>query len=312
MHRLLILSRHASVFRDLILLAGALDLEIITATDPDQIPAGGLDCSIILGEPSLICRVLPVLSSLKWVQSTWAGVEPLVVPGLRRDYVLTNARGVFGSLMSEFVFGYMLARERRILERHFSQQEMRWDTSLPGRLSGKTIGLMGVGSIGSALAKTGKHFGMIVKGYSRSSSSCPEVNAWFHGPDLPRFAENLDYLVCTLPNTTQTRRLVNAAFLQALPKRAVLFNVGRGNALDETDLVAALKSGTIAGAVLDVFEEEPLPPDHALWHTPNVIITSHTAAPSFPQDIAPLFLENYHRMIQGLPLFYRVDFEKGY
>lgn len=256
--------------------------------------------------------VLGRMPELHWLQATWAGVEPLLDPALRRDYVLTNARGVFGGLMSEYVFGYLLALERRILEKQAAQAAGRWDATPPGTLRGKQIGLLGVGSIGAALASTAKHFGMLVKGYTRDSESCPDVDEYFHGDDRRAFASELDYLVSVMPNTAGTRRLVDAALLAALPARAIFVNPGRGSVVDEAALADALSAGRLAAAVLDVFEHEPLPPDHVFWRTPNVLITSHTAALSAPKDIAPVFVENYRRWIAGEPLRHRVDFERGY
>src|SRR5205085_8462322 len=131
---------------------------------------------------------LPQLPAVRWVQSTWAGVEPLLDPSLRRDYALTNARGVFGPLMTEYVFGYMLAHERRMFEKYASQQAGRWDPTPPGTLREKQIGLIGVGTIGSALARTAKHFGMRVRGYTRASESSRDVDRYFHGDDRLAFA----------------------------------------------------------------------------------------------------------------------------
>ena len=302
MHRLLILSRHADAYRRLIDAERLPDLEIVYSDH----------CDVVLGEPSLIAPAIGRLSSITWVQSTWAGVEPLLDPALRRDYVLTNARGVFGGLMSEYVFGYLLAHERMIFRKHAAQQEGRWDAAPPGTLKGKQIGLLGVGSIGAALARTAKHFGMRVKGYTRSSEGCADVDEYFHGAERIAFARDLDYLVCIVPNTSGTRRLVDAELLAALPPRAVFVNPGRGAAVDESALADALQSRRLACAVLDVFQHEPLPPDHVLWRTPNVLITSHTAALSAPEDIAPVFIDNYRRFAAGQPLWHRVDFEAGY
>jgi phosphoglycerate dehydrogenase-like enzyme len=214
--------------------------------------------------------------------------------------------------MSEYVFGYLLAHERMIFRRHAAQREGRWDATRPGTLKRKQIGLLGVGSIGAALAKTAKHFGMRVKGYTRSSEGCADVDEYFHGGERIAFARDLDYLVCIVPNTPGTRRLVDAELLAALPPRAVFVNPGRGSAVDESALADALRSGQLAGAVLDVFQEEPLPPDHVFWRTPNIVITSHTAAVSTPEDVAPVFIDNYRRLVEGRPLRYRVDFEAGY
>jgi phosphoglycerate dehydrogenase-like enzyme len=147
---------------------------------------------------------------------------------------------------------------------------------------------------------------------TRASERCPDVDVYLHAKDLLAFAADLDYLVSTLPNTPATRKLVDAALLRALPSHAVFLNPGRGSVVDEDALAAALREGRLAGAVLDVFEEEPLPADHVFWRTPNLLITSHTAALSFPEDIAPVFIENYRRLLRGEPLLHRVDFDRGY
>src|SRR5207244_988035 len=186
-----------------------------------------------------------------------------------RDYVLTNARGVFGGLMSEYVFGYLLAHERMIFRKHAAQQEGRWDAAPPGTLKGKQIGLLGVGTIGAAVARTAKHFGMRVKGYTRESEGCADVDAYYHGDRLREFAADLDYLVAMMPATARTRRLVDGDFLRALPARAVFVNPGRGGVVDEEALASALQEGRLAGAVLDVFQHEPLAADHFFWRTPN-------------------------------------------
>jgi phosphoglycerate dehydrogenase-like enzyme len=275
------------------------------ASDPAQ-------SDIVLGEPRLIRDALPHLSNLKWVQSIYAGVEPLVDPTQRRDYILTNARGVFGELMSEYVFGYLLFLEKKILERIQAQQSMRWQRAESGVLRGKTIGLLGVGSIGAHLAGTARHFGMTVRGYTRSSETSAQVDRYFHGDDLLKFVEGLDYLVTVLPRTEDTNQIVDANLLEALPPHAIFINVGRGNAVDEPALVRALQEGKLAAAVLDVFAKEPLPEGHPFWTTPNLYMTFHTSAISYPEDITKLFIENYQLYIEGEPLKYVVDFEQGY
>jgi len=302
-NRLLILSKHAEAYRRLIEDARLPDL-VVT-----QEPA---ESNIAFGEPSLIAPAIGGLPKVCWVQATWAGVEPLLDPSMRRDYVLTNARGVFGGLMSEYVFAYLLAHERRLLEKRASQQQRRWDPTPPGTLRGKRLGLLGVGTIGAALAATARHFGMRVSGYTRGSEGCVDVDEYFHGDDRLAFAAGLDYLVTVIPNTPGTRRLVDAALLAALPSRAVFVNPGRGTVVDERALADALRRGSLAGAVLDVFEQEPLPSDHVFWTLPNVLITSHTAALSMPADIAPIFIDNYRRFLGGQPLRYQVDFDAGY
>src|SRR4051794_40323749 len=169
MHKLLILTRHAREYHRLIDDARLPDLEVTSTTDPVDAASRAGEFDLALGEPSLLRQVLPALTALRWAQATWAGVEPLLDPSLRRDYTLTNARGVFGGLMSEYVFTYLLAHERRLLEKYAQQTAGRWDPTPPGTLGGKRLGLLGVGTIGAALARTAKYFGMRVHGYTRTS-----------------------------------------------------------------------------------------------------------------------------------------------
>jgi len=303
MPTLLILSSNVDNYAQLIEAAKLPDLEF--STEPE-------DCDIVLGEPKLIRDLLPRLLKLKWVQAIYAGVERLMDPALRRDYTLTNARGVFGELMSEYVFGYLLLHEKKIFERQRAQKSKQWNRAESGVLRGKTIGLLGVGSIGSHLAGTAKHFGMSVHGFTRESESCADVDIYFHNPDIFKFGEGLDYLVSVLPRTKDTNKIVNASLFDALPSHAVFINVGRGNAVDESALVTALNEGKIAAAALDVTEKEPLPEDHPFWTTPNLLLSFHTSAISYPENITKLFVENYHLYTEGKPLKYQVDFEQGY
>jgi len=312
MHKLLILTSDKDEYKRMIESAQLPDLEIITET---------AECDIVLGEPKAIWDALPRLHQPKWIQSIYAGVEPLVDPTQRRDYILTNARGVFGELMSEYVFGYLLFLEKKMLERIQVQQSRKWQRSESGLLRGKTIGLLGVGSIGAHLAGTAKHFGMNVVGYTRGSEISSQVDRYYHPSSQPspngrwsllEFAKGLDYFVSVLPRTQETNKLVDEALLNTLPDHTVFINVGRGNSVDEPALVKALNEGKLAAAVLDVFDREPLPAEHPFWNTPNLYMTFHTSAISYPEDITKLFIENYHLFIKGKPLKYVVGFERGY
>ena len=303
MPKLILLSHDKDDYQRLIEAAQLPAMEIMS--DPTQ-------ADIALGEPKAIRDALPRLSRLKWVQAIYAGVEPLVDPTQRRDYVLTNARGVFGELMSEYVFGYLFFLEKKMLERIDAQKRRQWERSESGVLRGKTIGLLGVGSIGAHLARTAKHFGMNVRGYTRVSETSTQVDKYFHGDDLIEFAEGLDYLVSVLPRTKETNKIVDETFLNALPDHVVFVNVGRGNSVDETALVKVLRESKLGAAVLDVFEKEPVPEDHPFWGTPNLYMTYHTSAISYPEDITKLFVENYRLYVEGKLLKYVVDFERGY
>ena len=303
MPKLLILTNESNEYLDLIQKAELPNLDIVT--DPSE-------CDIVLGEPRKVQDALPLLTHLKWVQSIYAGVERLVDPANRRDYILTNARGVFGNSMSEFVFGYLLFFKKRIRPRVLAQRAKQWDDFDGGILRGKTLGLLGVGSIGAHLAGTAKHFGMKVRGFTNSSEDCKDVDEYYHNPDILKFADGLDYLVSVLPRTENTNEIVNADLLNALPPHAIFINVGRGNAVDNSALITAMQSNKITAAVLDVTEPEPLPEAHPFWDADNLFLTFHTSAMSYPEDIVDLFVENYKLYIEGKYLNHQVDFERGY
>ncbi len=304
MHKLLVLTKYPNEYRIWIEKANLPDLEFVSHPTAN--------CEIAFGEPNRIRDALAALPNLKWAQSIWAGVEPLLDISMRQDYTLTNARGVFGGLMSEFVFGHLLFHEKKIGLHLQMQKEKRWDHADSGMLRGKTIGLLGVGSIGAHLAEMAKHFGMKVRGYTLGSETSKQVDQYYHGDQLLEFASGLDYLVSVLPRTKDTNKIVDENLLNALPPHAIFINVGRGNVVDESALMDSLNQKKIAAAVLDVFEKEPLPEDHPFWSTPNLQMTFHTAALSYPEDLAKVFIENYRLFVQGKPLIYQVDFEQGY
>lgn len=270
------------------------------------------DCDIIFGSPDLLEQALNHAGSLKWVQSMWAGVSPLLVSEMRRDYTLTGVKGIFGTVMGEYVICHILMHERKCIERYKNQMEKKWDMTLPGTLQGKCVGIMGLGSIGRAVAAMVKSFGVETRGFSRSRTSCENIDQCFLSQDLLEFVKDLDYLVCLLPDTPDSRGLIEKKVLEAMKDTVVIINAGRGTLIDEVSLIQALENHTIGGAVLDVFIDEPLPEAHPLWKTPNTLITSHTAALTFPDAITPIFIDNYHRFISGQPMKYVIDFERGY
>ena len=312
-HKLLILARDSDAYARILRDADIERLEVHAADTPDEAEMYSEQVNIVLGEPDLIKPILPRIEHLEWVQSTWAGVRPLVEQGCRKDYLLTNVKDIFGPQMAEYVCCHMLMNERHSLERFFSQQHKRWDTTAPGQLRNKSIGILGVGSIGKEIARAAKFFQMTTKGYGRNPITCEYIDQGYtQADDLTAFVRDLDYLVSTLPDTPATIGLLDGRILGAMKPESILINVGRGNVLDETALLNAIRNGQIAGAVLDVFKTEPLPLDHLFWKTKGILITAHTAAISFPIDIVPIFLENFQRFQSGVPLKYCVDFNKMY
>lgn len=311
-NRLLILSTDATEYADLIGVAGLPQLEISTAVDAGSARALVTNCNIILGDPPLVGEVLALAEKLEWVQSSWAGVDQVCRAGLRRDYTLTNAKGMFGPLVGEYVMTYLFALERKLFRMRSNQDEKRWQPLAYRPAKEIKLGIIGLGSIGRQLAVTARYFGIRVTGLNRSGKPCDGVEKVYTAHDLGGFLEPLDYVVLTLPATPQTRHFINAHVLQMMKPSVVLMNVGRGNAINEADLIHALREGVIGGAVLDVFENEPLARESPLWLLPNAFITPHTSAISFPDEIASVFIENYKRFMRREPLLYVVDFELGY
>jgi phosphoglycerate dehydrogenase-like enzyme len=267
--------------------------------------------AVVLGQPDLVAAALEGMPQLRWVQSTWAGVAPLL--GLqRRDFLLTGIRGVFGAQMAEYVFGHLLAIELKFEERRERQRRREWWSARSGVLQGRKLGIMGTGSIGRHIAVIGKAFGLRVTGYSRGGAAVDGFDRVFASGALTEFLAEPDYLVCVLPDTPETRDLLNEDRLRDLRPDCVLVNVGRGSLLDEAALAAALRRGGLRGAVLDVFRDEPLPPDSPLWDAPGLVLTAHVAAHSRPADIARSFVANYNCYVAGEPLHDLIDLQRGY
>lgn len=312
-HTLLILDRDSDAYGRIIRDNRIEGLEVHTANTLEAAARYLEQVNIVLGEPDLIALVLHRITHLEWVQATWAGVRPLLKEGCRKDYLLTHVKDVFGSQMAEYVCCHMLMNERHALERFASQLQNQWNTKVPGQLKNKSIGILGVGSIGKVIARAAKFFQMTTKGYAINPFVCEYIDQGYtQADDLAVFVRDLDYLVSTLPDTPATQGLLNQRILGAMKPDSLLINVGRGNVLDDAALLEAVSTGQIAGAVLDVFKTEPLPVDHPFWKLKGILITSHTAAISLPADIAPIFMENFQRFQFGVPLKYGVDFNRGY
>jgi len=308
---ILILSPDADAYVRLLegrLPAGAT---LAAAVDVREAEACWAAQAVVLGRPDLVAGALPFMAGLRWVQSTWAGVEPLL-RAARRDYLLTGVKGVFGPQMAEYVFGHLLAHELRLDERRRRQRAREWWPGRSGTLKGRTLGVMGTGSIGRHIARVGSALGLRVIGYSRSGTAVEGFETVHGAGALGDFLAEPDYLVGVLPGTAATDGLLDAAAFGRMQSHCLLVNVGRGNLVDEAALADALQRGRIAGAVLDVFHREPLPAESPLWDAPGAVVTAHVAAESFPADIARIFERNYHRFVSGDKLEFLVDFERGY
>lgn len=288
-----------------------LALSTTACASPEQAAQTYSGQRIVFGDPDLVAPLLDAMPAVDWVQSTWAGVLPFVEAG-RRDYVLTGVKDVFGPQMSEYVLGHILAIELRIADRAEAQSNREWYRQSSGTLLGKRMGIMGTGSIGRHIGRVASSFGVRVSGLSRSGAALAGFDEVFSIEELHEFLQDLDYLIATLPQTSNTDNLLDAAALAQLPSRAVLINVGRSNLIDDSALAAALRGGNLAGAVLDVFDEEPLPQDSPLWTVPNLHVTAHISAVSHPSLVVPIFVDNLRRFQQQQDLEFVIDLDKGY
>jgi len=253
----------------------------------------------------LVEDVFAMAPKLQWVHVMWAGLDSLLFPALvESPVVLTNGRGVFARSLAEFALAGMLWFAKDIRRMRRQQREGRWEKFIVEELHGKRLGIIGHGSIGRAVAALAAAFGMKVIGVGRTSPR----------EEFDELIETSDYIVVSAPLTPETRGLVGEAEFRRMRPEAVLINVGRGPVVDEKALVAALEQGRIRGAVLDVFDQEPLPPGHPFWSLDNVLLSPHCAdnTPTWLDEAMQLFLENFERYASGQPLKNVVDKKAGY
>ncbi|MET0413811.1 MAG: D-2-hydroxyacid dehydrogenase [Polyangiaceae bacterium] len=295
-------------------------LKLWTSSELERNPSVYRDAEVALIAGWAGGDVLKDAKSLRWLQTVGAGVDRLLTPELvaRSELLITNASGIHAQPIAEHVFGFLLAFTRNLHLAIADQPAARWN-SLPYRetlrtLRGKTLGILGLGAIGERVAEIAAPFGLRVIGLKRSATPVRGV-AEVYGPDqLHEFLAQSELLVNILPLTPTTRGWIGAPELARLPQGAFFVNVGRGATVDTDALVAALRSGHLAGAGLDVTEPEPLPSEHPLWKLPNVIITPHYSGgqPDYYQHLGELFTDNLRRYVAGEPLRNVVDKHAGY
>jgi len=262
-------------------------------------------------------------SRLRWIQLTAAGVGSQLFPELvDSPVVVTNARGLHAISMAEHGLGMMLALARKLhlardaqARRHWSQDE-QWNQAPPiGQLAGTTLGLVGFGAVGRALAIRARALGMRVLAVRRHPDPDPGPADAQWGPEsLAELLSRSDWVVLAAPLTDRTRGVIGRASLALMPRHAVLVNLGRGALVDEAALIESLAEGRLAGAALDVFQEEPLPEASPLWSMPQVILTPHVSGlgPRFWERTCELFAANLRRWLAGEPLENVVDKTAGY
>ena len=309
--RVLIAEHDYAVYTELLRKA-APEIEVLSSGDSAELSQMAAQSAVWLGQPDLLANLLRQGHTPKWLQSTWAGITPLLAPGLYRDYQLTRAVGIFGQVMAEFVLTYMLVHERQVLARLVSQVERKWDDRAGHSLRGRKALIVGAGDIGVSVAQALVPFGVELYGIAstpRTQTPFLEVGGM---EDLPRLVGEVDFVINLLPNTPQTHDVYDAKLFALFRPTALFINVGRGVAVVDGDLVNALKEGHLTGAVIDVCRQEPLPQRHPFWTAWGLLLTGHSSAPTSPPAMIDLFVQNLAAYRSSQTLRGAVDVSKGY
>jgi len=264
-------------------------------------------------------RLFAQATRVRWVQTTGAGANGVTYPALRdSDVTATSAIGVHVASVPEQTLAMLFAFARRVPEQVLNQHgphRFYWPTGM-FEVEGQTMGILGLGKIGTALARKAKGLGMRVTGWRRSDTPAEPglLDRQFAPDDLHGLLADADHVVITLPLTPETTHLIGERELRAMKRTAYLFNVGRGPSVVQDALLAALRDGTIAGAGLDVTDPEPLPPAHPLWDAPNLILLTHYGGltPQYGPRAYAIISENVRRFLAGEPLMNVIDKHRGY
>ena len=281
------------------------------------------ETEVLLSNPIVPDDIVERAPGLKWLQLTSAGVDRLLnAPVVQSHVMVTTASGIHAVPISEFVIGAMLAFAKGLPRAFRAQQERAWRPYWPEELEAKTVGVLGMGAIGARVVELSKALGMRVLAMRRSverritgqEAGNAAVDEMLPPSELTYLLGESDYVVVALPLTPESRELIGEAELRAMKPSAVIVNIGRGAIIDETALVQVLKEGRIAGAALDVFQQEPLSAESELWGLENVIVTPHISGgtPLYMERAVELFCDNLRRYVSGEALRNVVDPARGY
>jgi phosphoglycerate dehydrogenase-like enzyme len=256
------------------------------------------------------------MPNLQWLHVTRGGVSAYLTPEVKaRPIQVTGSKGIHGAVFSEFALACMLALAKKLPECVQAQKQKKWQRLVPVEIEGKTLGIIGLGTAGSKLARKAKALGMRVVSTKRTAVPKPDYVDELGMPDfLPRLLTESDFVVLLLASVPSTFNIIGENELRMMKRSAYLINLTGGRAIEEALLVRALKEGWIAGAALDAFARQPLPEDSELWSLPNVIITPRIAGITSQKwpALLPIFIDNLQRFVSGEPLRNLVDKELGY
>lgn len=262
-------------------------------------------------------EIIDSCEQLKWIQIISAGIDKIPFAKLEeRGITVANARGIHATPMSEYIFATILQLARKTNEIYLNQLNKKWDRSIRvSEIKGRTLGILGLGAIGSEIARLGKAFGMNVIGMNSDGREVENVDVIYQPSDINELLNNSDYIVVVLPLTKDTYHFIAEEELKSIRNSSYLLNIGRGDVIDEQALIQALENNEIAGAVLDVFSEEPLPASHPFWTLDNCIVTPHLSGRSqmYMERSLEIFKYNMKLFQDGQPqLKNLIDLSKGY
>jgi len=263
--------------------------------------------------PESLVQQMPTLT---WLHVTRGGVNTYLTPAIKaRPILVTGSKGIHGTVFSEFALACILMLAKKLPDCIAAQREKHWQKLVPTEVEGKTLGIVGLGTAGSDLARKAKALGLRVFATKRTETAKPDFVEHLGTPEfLPQLLAESDFVVLLLASVPSTFNIIGENELRRMKPSAYLINLTGGRAIDEALLVRALKEHWIAGAVLDAFARQPLPTDSELWSLPNVIITPRIAGITSEKwsALLPIFRENLQRFIAGEPLRNIVDKRLGY
>ena len=316
--RAMVVGRQAGLFPEGLPESGS-GAEYVMAESMAEVRAHLAECDVVFqyGHPrDALSANWELTERLRWVHVGGVGIDWALFPEfIESDVVLTNSRGVFDTSLPEYLLSLMLALVKDLPATVRAQERHEWQHRLLEPLTGSRAIIVGAGSIARASGRLLRTLGLEVTLVGRHEREGePDEGRIRAVGDLPRLLPAADWLIVLVPLTPETRGLIGADELAALPQGARLANIGRGPTVDEAALVNALRSGHLAGAVLDVFEAEPLPPESPLWDMPNVIVSPHIGGDEAdtPRAFAEVFLANLRRYLAGEPLQNIVDKRLGF
>jgi phosphoglycerate dehydrogenase-like enzyme len=287
-------------------------IDVTFNDEPARFASVAADAEIIFAGRKL--DDMASLPKLRWVQSVSAGVEA-ILPYLPPQVMLTNAGGVHGDKGAEFILASVLMLNYGIPRFATDQRHRRWQPDYGGTVRGKVATLLGIGAIGAPAARLLKSFGVRTQAVSRSGGERSDVDVSTSFAGMDSLLPQTDFLIASAPLTAETEGMMDRRRLDLLPRRAGIVIVGRAKVFDCEALVAKLREGSLAGAVLDVFPTEPLPANHPIWATPNLIMTPHCSVDDhsvYLDRCLGIFLDNLVRYLGGRPLRNLVDRSRGY